>query len=84
MPPVQLNIRLSESDRGVLDAIAFLDDSTATDIARDAVMTVIREAAETRRVQEALRLRAEAKAEREGKLRPIEGAEHMFDSTSAV
>lgn len=71
MPQRQINIRLPDEDVAVLEAGAFLDEGQLSEFVRQALLDRVAALRAHPRVQEALRLRAEQAAEKDGVLRPI-------------
>jgi uncharacterized protein (DUF1778 family) len=64
----QLNIRLDIDDYRVLDAAAWLDDTSVAEFVRPALSRLIIELRRDPEVSKAIRLRTERAARKEGKL----------------
>jgi len=73
LPQRQINIRLPDEDVAVLAAGAFLDEGQLHEFVRQTLLDRVAILRANPRVQEALRLRAEQAAEKDGVLRPIAG-----------
>jgi hypothetical protein len=69
--PRPINFRVTEEEGDVLDAWAYLQDSTPTEVARAELRALIERARTDPRVQRVLRERAEVRAERSGTLTPL-------------
>lgn len=67
----QVLIRLTKTQADVLSALAYLQDTSATEIVRGQVTVFIDDAAESGRVQRLVRERAEFEAEQAGALKQL-------------
>jgi hypothetical protein len=73
-PKPQLNLRLRPDQDAVLRAAAFVNDKSTAEIARELIEDAIKRYAESPAIQQAMKARAEHRAEAEGKLTRIPDA----------
>lgn len=69
--PRPINFRVTTDEGDVLDAWAYLQDSTPTEVARAELRILIERVRTDPRVQRVLKERAEVRAERSGTLTPL-------------